>query len=338
MATLLVRPFEPARDDYDALAALWTSQHPDLPRMASVWRERDAKPKPDALTPGRLIALDGETLVGMAEWEGCQMSGEPGQLQVAFVTAGEREADPILEALYGELWAGIEPLDSPVLLSYVRDTHPWMIAFYERHGFEEAQRTASSELLTNTLDDELVAATPARLRTLGYELLSVAALVAEDGDWRVPYYELETAVIADIPFLGPIHAEPFERFAARVADPLQFNPEAVFVARQIATGELAALCQLLTWEAKPDYAFAGLTGSTRAHRRRGLARALKQATLRYALEHGIERIVALNEVDNPMLLLNHELGFQTQHIQLTMRWTRDGSTPAAFPVPSREDD
>lgn len=53
-----------------------------------------------------------------------------------------------------------------------------------------------------------------------------------------------------------------------------------------------------------------LTGTLREFRRRGLARLVKLATIRWAAEHGITAIYTGNDTENaPMLALNDSLGF-----------------------------
>ena len=168
------------------------------------------------------------------------------------------------------------------------------------------------------VDPAPAAAARSRLQNLGYGIRSACELALEEPAWQRSYFALEQAVLADVPFLGPLRVEPYEQFLRRLADPTQFNPNATFVARRISTGEFAGLSLLFTYEEIPGYAFAGLTGTVRPHRRRGIARALKLATLDYARSNGIDRIVTLNEESNPMLTLNRALGFETRHVQLTL--------------------
>jgi GNAT superfamily N-acetyltransferase len=62
-----------------------------------------------------------------------------------------------------------------------------------------------------------------------------------------------------------------------------------------------------------EHGLAGnaMTGTLRAHRRRGLARLAKLATIRWAVEHGIRRIGTGNDSTNrDMLTLNDHLGYR----------------------------
>ncbi|MDF1701060.1 MAG: GNAT family N-acetyltransferase [Planctomycetota bacterium] len=324
MSGLSIRTFDPARDDYAALAALWTAQYPDLPRDAVIWQQRDAEPSPGTEPWERVIALRAGRLVGMAEYGGCPTAGEPGQLQFDVSVADEPDADDVLDALYEALEHAARAHQPPLLVAYARDTQPRMVAFYERQGFHAAQQTASSELRAPMPAAHSLAAARTALAAADCELCTAATLAEADPAWARAYHALEVAVVADIPFLGPVRAEPFAQCRERLEDPERFNPSAVYVARERATGALVGVSQLLTYERIPGYAFAGLTGVLPSHRRRGIARALKQATIGYARAYGITRIVALNEIDNPMLTLNAALGFVRGHVQLTMAKRLDG--------------
>ena len=163
MPSFSIRPFDPQCDDYAALARLWTAQYPDLPRDAEIWRRRDLEPTTADAAKGRLIALDESGLLGMAEFDGCPVEGEPGQLQLGFAVRPGAGQAGILDGLAREIEAVIAPLAPPLLVAYARDTQPDMVAFYERSGFETVQRTASSEFRPAAWTPEHVAPAFAKL-------------------------------------------------------------------------------------------------------------------------------------------------------------------------------
>jgi GNAT superfamily N-acetyltransferase len=64
------------------------------------------------------------------------------------------------------------------------------------------------------------------------------------------------------------------------------------------------------------------TGTARGHRGRGLATLAKLATIRWAREHGIERIITDNSENNAaMLAINDRLGYRP--FVDRRRWIRD---------------
>jgi RimJ/RimL family protein N-acetyltransferase len=63
------------------------------------------------------------------------------------------------------------------------------------------------------------------------------------------------------------------------------------------------------------------TGTALAHRRRGLATLAKLATIRWAVEHGVESILADNsELNVAMLAINQRLGYRP--LVARRRWVR----------------
>ena len=328
MTSFAIQRFDPASGDYEALAALWTAQYPDMPRDAEIWRGRDATPHPGIEPWARFIAEGPGGLLGMAEYTGCPTAGEPGQLQIGLAHGAGPEAPAVLGALMDTVEEACAAHKPPLLLSYARDTDAAMVDLFEQRGYVAVQQTVSSELLPPF--DAAAEATEADrlLADVDCELVTAQELAAASPDWAGPYHALDVALMRDIPFVGPTHDESFEDFVERAADPERFRPEATFVARERATGTLVGLSLLLLYEQIPGYAFAGMTGVLPAWRRRGIARALKRATLGFARDHGITRIVALNEIDNPMLRLNEALGFRRLHVQMTMIKRLEGSAPA----------
>ncbi len=324
MAPLTIRRFDPAVDDYGPMSALWTRCHPDLPRDPGIWRGRDEQGAKDQAPHGRYLALRGDDLVGAATYDDCPVAGEPGQLQVSFAVPAGEYADEILEALVTGFRAEVEAHAPPLLIGYARDTEPHMGAFFLRHDFAEVQRTHSTVYRPRGGEAARLAEAVALCEEAGYDILSVRELGGDDAAWMRPYHAMEVAVVRDIPFSGPVHVEPFEKFEQRVADASRFHRDTTFVARERESGELAGVSLLSTFPEIPGYAFAGLTGVVRAHRRRGIARVLKLATMRYAAENEIDRIVTLNEENNPMLALNLDLGFEVQHVQMTFEKRLDG--------------
>ncbi len=313
-----IRPVDPSTADYEGMAALWNDLFPDMPRHGDIWRHRDTNPHPGIEPWGGFVAMNGDSLRGIGYFTGCPTAGVDGQLQYTYAVPDGPDAAAVLDALHEALDEEVASHAPPVVVGSARDTHPWMVAFYERHGFDVVQETASSTLRRPDFAAHAGAEARERLAIAGCRVTSAAEL-AKDGDaWLRPYHALESALVGDIPFDGPVRERPFEEFTERVVDPDRFNPNAAFVAQHERTGAYVGIGQLWTYTHIPDYAFAGLTGVLPAFRRRGIARALKLATIDFAASHGIERITAQNEVDNPMLQLNLALGFEIDHVQRTM--------------------
>jgi RimJ/RimL family protein N-acetyltransferase len=63
-----------------------------------------------------------------------------------------------------------------------------------------------------------------------------------------------------------------------------------------------------------------MTGVARAWRGRGLARALKAATIAWAMDNGLEALEGSNDIENaPMRAVNRRLGYQPEPDEIQFR-------------------
>ena len=86
------------------------------------------------------------------------------------------------------------------------------------------------------------------------------------------------------------------------------DPTATYVA--LADGEAVGYAKLRLSPARPRAAVHAMTAVKRAWRGRGVATALKRAQIAWAIEHGLERLEAMNELRNePMRRINEKLGY-----------------------------
>jgi GNAT superfamily N-acetyltransferase len=147
-------------------------------------------------------------------------------------------------------------------------------------------------------------------RIKGVEVLSRDEYAARDPNWKRTYYELHVQLMRDVPQPSGTADQTFEDFITFIDGPLGAD-ERVFFA--IVGGRPVGVTELFLSEAKPGHAATGLTGVSREHRRKGLARAMKLHAAHWAREQGITEIWADNEADNPMLKLNEQIGFRRHH-------------------------
>src|SRR5205823_8509321 len=120
--------------------------------------------------------------------------------------------------------------------------------------------------------------------------------------FRRTYYELAHEALADIPVTPAlaISLEDWER------EWVTF-PEGSFVA--LADGEIVGCAGLMRDPDRPDRAEHGLTAVRRDWRGRGVARALKQATIAWAAANGLRELYTWTQRGNEnMQGVNERLG------------------------------
>jgi RimJ/RimL family protein N-acetyltransferase len=137
----------------------------------------------------------------------------------------------------------------------------------------------------------------------------VCRQVAEDPDpdiWE-RVHQAHVEAMLDIPHNEPIHPPDLAEYRAWMAGP-DSDARWFFVAK--ADDRVVGL-STLRFPPVQGNVWTGFTGVVRDHRGRGIARGVKLAILRQAIELGVERVRTDNDERNaPMLHLNEDLGYQ----------------------------
>jgi GNAT superfamily N-acetyltransferase len=191
------------------------------------------------------------------------------------------------------------------------DHRPEGFEFLEHRGFTELERSKTVRL-------ELAGVTPPTVvRLPGIELTTLAArpdLVA-----GVHAIALET--FADIP--GGVErmvAGDLAEFRARDVDRPSIPKDAFFVAVDPASDRAVGYASLLMVPGSTTTAWHDMTAVLREYRGRGIARILKEATIRWALDNGLTALESGNDEGNaPMRAVNAHLGYRPLPDEITMR-------------------
>ena len=102
-----------------------------------------------------------------------------------------------------------------------------------------------------------------------------------------------------------------EAFAARDVDRIGIPRDAFFVALDEASGEVVGYASLIYAAGSTTVAYHDMTAVRRAFRGRGIAGALKRATIAWAVAHGLEALDTGNDEHNaPMRAVNLALGYR----------------------------
>lgn len=191
------------------------------------------------------------------------------------------------------------------------EARPEGIAFLVHRGFSEYERSKTVELHLAGM------ARPAIDLPDGVSLTDIAARP----DLVPGVHAIAVEALADIPGGGvPMVAGDLEEFRARDVDRPGIPPDAFSVAIDDATGQVIGFACLMMSPAQPTRAWHDMTAVDRAWRGRGLAGAMKRATIGWAIQHGLEVLEANNDVDNaPMRAINARLGYRPAADTLVMR-------------------
>lgn len=304
--TIAIRRAAPP--DYPTLAAITNAVTPEAPNSVEnmVWS--------DATYPGGARFL--------AEIEGTPVG--------AAVTGRIYMFQPDFDAYWGEirvlpearrrgvgsaLFAAISDVARDAGKSHLHvpasAARPDSIGFLERRGFVEYDRWKVLAIELTGVKAPNVAA------PLGVTITSLA----ERPDLLEGVHRVAQEAFADIPTGGePIDAGSLEEFRVRDVDRAEIPDAAFKIAVDQATGEVVGYASLMYLPGSTTRGFHDMTAVRRAWRGRGVGRALKQATIAWAIEHGLESLETGNEDRNAaMRALNDQLGYQAQPDEITFR-------------------
>jgi mycothiol synthase len=187
---------------------------------------------------------------------------------------------------------------------------PGSLAFAERHGFHEVDRQVEQ---VRSIGDEPPPRPPA-----GVELVSVAE---RPELWGAAYETVAAQAFEDMALDQPLDV-PLEQWETAWMGP----PEAMFVA--VSGGEVIGCAGLMPDADLPDRAENALTAIRRDWRRRGVAAALKRATLAWGAANGIREVYTWTQRGNDdMRALNEHLGYVTRSESISVR------APLPLPMP-----
>jgi GNAT superfamily N-acetyltransferase len=189
-------------------------------------------------------------------------------------------------------------------------------AFLEARGFRPGRLDRVSALDPASVDLRELDAREEQASADGYRL----AALADVSDLRT-VYDLVVEVADDMPGGDAPHTFSFDEWSNELLRGPDVDASASAVI--LDAGRPVSIA-VMSVDLEGRRAHNDQTGTARAHRGRGLATLAKLATIRWAREHGIERIITDNAENNAaMLAINDRLGYQP--FVARRRWIRDAT-------------
>jgi GNAT superfamily N-acetyltransferase len=197
-----------------------------------------------------------------------------------------------------------------------REDDPVLLQALAERGYAEDRRDRFWELDLVERRDRLLALAERsreRMRQQGIRLTTIAA----DGDperFR-KLHAMSSEAEQDIPATATIVPPSLERYLEWFDEPT-IHRDRFWIAR---VGEDVAGLSALAFPVERGIVSTEFTAVGRAHRNRGIARALKLETIAQAIELGMDRVRTDNDSTNaPILHLNEELGYRRIFDRLKM--------------------
>lgn len=143
-------------------------------------------------------------------------------------------------------------------------------------------------------------------------------------------YAVALEALPDIPGDGPMAPGTLEEFRTRDVDREVVPPGAFMLALEGTSGRVVGYANLMMVPGNPKVAWHGMTAVARAWRGRGVALALKRATIAWAVARGLDALETANDTDNaPMRAVNQRLGYRPLPDEIYVRGPVTPATVAA---------
>ncbi|MGP1674318.1 MAG: GNAT family N-acetyltransferase, partial [Candidatus Limnocylindrales bacterium] len=157
--------------------------------------------------------------------------------------------------------------------------------------------------------------------TVGGPAGIIITTLADRPDLVAGVHAVAVEAFADIPTGDePMAAGDLAEFRARDVDRPKVPHDGFFVALDAVSGAVVGYASLLLLPGSTTIAWHDMTAVVRGWRGRGIAGALKRATIAWAVEHGLAMLETGNDEGNaPMRALNAKLGYRPAPDRVTMR-------------------
>ena len=310
-----IRDFASA--DYPALTELQNSLRPDS-TFTPEEVEREDRTLPEPCRMMRIVAEVDGAMVGAGLFDQNPGSYDPSVYSLDVLVAPEHRRKGIGRRLHERLVELLVGERITKRLGRLRSDDTAATAFAETLGYREIKRDVMSALDLAAFDPLAWRGAVRGVEAQGIRICSLAEIRGRDKQMRA-FYEAFSSVRADAPRALPATPIEYPFFVEEVVE----HPEAFADGTILAwDGErCVGLTQLYRSASSPDV-HTGLSGVDRAHRRKGIATALKAKSLEAAKAAGAPRVFTDNDVRNTgMLAVNHAFGFVPRPARVTVAWT-----------------
>ncbi len=223
-------------------------------------------------------------------------------------------------AILAEIRKVARDAGKPMLIGRTTADRPEALEFLEHRGFVEHERMKAVRLDLEGLEPPPIDAPD------GVAITSLGArpeLV--DG-----VYAVALEALPDIPGDGPTAPGTLEEFRVRDVDRDSIPADGFVVAVEAETNRVVGYANLMHVAGNPGVAWHGMTAVARAWRGRGVASALKRATIDWAARNGLTALETANDTDNdPMRAINRRLGYRPLPDEIYVRGPADPEAPPA---------
>lgn len=203
-------------------------------------------------------------------------------------------------AILATIAAATEAAGKTLLLGRVTEDRIDAIEFLEHRGFAAYERMKAVGL-------DLIGYRPVPVHApAGVVITSLK----DRPDLVEGVYRVAVEAFPDVPGEGPMAPGTLDEFRVLEVDRPSIPAGGFAIAVDAAADTVIGYASLLLLAGNPTVAWHGMTAVLRSWRGRGVAKALKRATIAWASANGIHTLETANDIDNaPMRAVNGRLGY-----------------------------
>lgn len=296
----------PRQDSFEPYAELWNACNPEMPKTPTII-EAEADHDPSGTFEENWLFEEGGAPVALVLMYDPYNTVSPRRLNGDILVQPSREsefADVLVETAVRAAANGSASRYAVWTTSRLQVVSSKL----ESIGFVRNQVAPVSRLdLVDPIPPHLLEKRAAA-EASGLRFASMRTLSDEGIDWVEPLWHSTWEMVQDMPLVEEPNRLPLDQYREMLKNDAIYQFELMFAA--LEGDRIVAYTRVQRTGASNDTVLTGLTGTVRSHRRRGLATALKSASIELLRDQGFRYLVTDNDETNPMFQLNLEFGFK----------------------------
>ena len=296
-------------DDVGMVAALETARDPEDARDPQMLRHWWSKGSADQVSKRFVAERDSSAFAFVSTAHPIWEAGSKRFGNVRAVLHPDGWTAPAFSGLVSTAEGWLRTEQAATSVARVGADYERELAVFAVLGYEEVRRQRISQLDLVAGRERLLAdASRHRQQVMskGVQLLTLDK--DTDPDRIQKLYELMNAAEGDVPSTVPHNTPPFDVWKSMIFGNPGIREDRFWIARE---GDAIVGVSVLQFPPRGGIPWIGMTGTARAVRGRGIARALKYETVAQAIGLGYERLRTNNDGANaPILHLNEDMGFR----------------------------
>lgn len=300
--------FRPYREaDIPALVEIFNLEYPDEPTTVEQEMYWERAYPPDNPRVRLAVEDDAGRFIGFGSCEKPFWAIAPG----VYTVYGGVHPDWRGRGIGRDLLSRLEPYardqGAEKVWTDCRESQAHSIRFLAAAGFRQYGIRFEQAIDLEQFDPARFPGATERIAQQGYRIVTLAELRQERGDADRMLYDVFKETVLDVPLPGGARISlDFEQWRKGLDSPTS-DPAYIFLAMQ--GDELAGETSLELLKDGP--AITNSTGVLRQHRGRGVALAIKLASLQELKEMGYKEARTHNDTENPAILhLNEKIGYR----------------------------